>query len=179
MMPALVVEDLGDGARQLVVQEALETNSAFRVSVLSFTPQTNMGVVVLGRSGHNHVFRTGFDVGLGFSFGEEEAGGFNHVFCAYCAPSDFCGVLAGGHADVLAVDDEFGSFEVVIHGAFELTVHCVVLEHVGHVVYGKKVVDGNNLNVVTLGGGAEDKATDTAKAIDTDFSHFGYFEYWV
>lgn len=91
----------------------------------------------------------------------------------------FCGVLAGGDTDVLAVDDEFALFEVVIYGAFELTVHCVVFEHVGHVVYGQQVVDGNNLDVVTLDGGTEDKATDTSKAIDTDFSHFGYFEYWV
>jgi hypothetical protein len=137
------------------------------------------GGVVLGGSGHNHIFRTCFDVSLSFFLCEEEAGGFHDVFGTYCAPSDFCGVLAGGDTDVLAVDDEFALFEVVIYGAFELTVHCVVFEHVGHVVYGQQVVDGNNLDVVTLDGGTEDKATDTSKAIDTDFSHFGYFEYWV
>ncbi len=116
-------------------------------------------------------------MGLGFFFGEEETGGFNHVFCAYCAPCDFCGVLAGGHADVLAVDDEFGFLHVVVHGAVKLTVHGVILQHVSHVVYGKKVVDGNNLNVVTLGGSAENKATDTAKAVDTYFCHNKFFNY--
>ena len=39
------------------------------------------------------------------------------------------------------------------------------------------VFDVNNLNVVTLGGSAENKATDTAKAVDTYFCHNKFFNY--
>ena len=75
------------------------------------------------------------------------------------------------HADVLAVDDEFALFEVEVNSAVELAVHGVVLEHVSHVVNGKKVVDCNYFDVFALGGCAENEATDTAEAVNTDFSH--------
>lgn len=51
--------------------------------------------------------------------------------------------------------------------------HCVILEHVSHVVNGEEVVDGDYFDVVTFGGSAEDKATDASKAIDTNLSHSG------
>ena len=108
---------------------------------------------------------------LSFFLGEEETGGFYNVFSTYCAPCDFCGVLAGGNADVLAVYDEFALFHVVVNGAFELAVHGVILKHVSHVVYGEKVVDGNYFDVVALGGGTENETSDATKAIDTNLCH--------
>src|SRR5699024_8859916 len=43
-MPKLSLMTLARGARQLVVQEALETNCMSGVYLSRFTPQTNMGV---------------------------------------------------------------------------------------------------------------------------------------
>ncbi len=51
--------------------------------------------------------------------------------------------------------------------------HCVILEHVSHVVNGEKVVDGDNFDVFALCGGTEDKTADTAEAVNTYFSHSG------
>ena len=137
------------------------------------------GGVVLGGSRHYNVFCAGVDVTLGFFLCEEEAGGLNNVFSTYCTPGDFCGVLACCYADVLAVYNQFALFEVVVNGSVELAVHCVILQHVSHVVNGKKVVDSDYFDVVALGGGTEDEATDATETIDTYFSHSFEIEYWV
>ena len=72
---------------------------------------------------------------------------------------------------MFAVNDELAFLEVIVNSAVKLTVHCVILEHVSHVVNGEKVVDGNYFDVIAFGRGAEDKATDTAKTVNTYFCH--------
>ena len=109
---------------------------------------------------------------LSFFFGEEQTGRFNHVFSANTAPVDFFRVAASGYADFLAVYNQEALFEIVVYSAVELAVHGVILEHVSHVIYGKKVVDSYYFDVVTFGRSAEYEATDTAEAVDTDFCHF-------
>ncbi len=49
--------------------------------------------------------------------------------------------------------------------------HCVILKHVSHVVNGKKVVDSDNFDVISLGGSTEYETSDAAKTINTYFSH--------
>ena len=73
---------------------------------------------------------------LRFLFGQEEAGGFNHVFGSLGAPADLLRVAAGRYLDFLAVYNQDTALQIVVNGAVETSVHCVILQHVGHVVYG-------------------------------------------
>ncbi len=57
--------------------------------------------------------------------------------------------------------------------------HGVILEHVSHVVNGEEVVDSNYLDVVTLCRRTEHETSDTAEAVNTDFSHSNSINYWV
>jgi hypothetical protein len=50
-------------------------------------------------------------------------------------------------------------------------VHSVILEHVSQVIYGAKVVDTYDNDIVSFLSGAENKATDTAEAVNTYFNH--------
>ena len=166
----LVVEDLGDGSK--AVGGAGSVRYELLAGIGVFVDAANEhGGVVLGGSRHNHVLGTGFDVGLSLFLGEEETGGLNNVFSAYFAPCDFFRVAASGNADGLAVDNEEALFEVIVNSAVELAVHGVIFEHVGHVIYGKKVVDGNYFDVIAFGRGTENEASDASETINTDFSH--------
>ncbi len=166
----LVVEDLRDGGEAVGGAGSVGNELLSGISLLVHAAYEHGGVV-LGGSGHNDVFSAGLDVGLGFFFGEEETGRLNDVLSAYSAPADFFRVAARGNADFLAVDDQEGLVHVEVNGAVELAVHGVVLEHVSHVVNGEKVVDSNYFDVVALAGCAENEATDTAEAVNTNFSH--------
>ena len=72
---------------------------------------------------------------------------------------------------MLAVYDELALFYVAADFTLEAAVHGVILQHVSHVVDGEEVVDSNNFDVVTLGGGAENETTDAAETVNTNFSH--------
>ena len=51
--------------------------------------------------------------------------------------------------------------------------HGVILQHVGHVIYWKQVVDTNNYYVILVSlfeRSTENKATNTAKSVNTDFN---------
>ena len=108
---------------------------------------------------------------LSLLFGEEETSRLNYVFSTSLAPADLSGVLACGDTDRLAVYDKEALVHIVVYSAVEAAVHCVILQHVCHVVYGEKVVDCNNLDVVTLGGSAENETTDAAETVNTNLCH--------
>ena len=67
------------GARQLVVQEALETKVMSLVYLSRLTPQTNMGGVILGGSAHDDVLGAGVDVALAELLGQVFAGALADV----------------------------------------------------------------------------------------------------
>ena len=52
--------------------------------------------------------------------------------------------------------------------------HSVILEHVSQVVYGAEVIDTYNLDVIASLSCAEYETTDTAKSVNTNFSHFTF-----
>ncbi len=165
----LVVEHLGDGSEAVGGAGSVRNELLACVGVSIYAAYEHGGVVLRG-SRHNHVLCTCFDVSLSFFFGKEETGRFYYVFCFYCAPVDFFRVAACGNADVLAIDDEFALFEVIVYGAVEATVHCVVFEHVSHVVHGNQVVDAHHFDVVVRAGCTEHQTADTAETVDTDFN---------
>ena len=166
-----IVEDFGDRCETVCGAGCVRYElCALYVCVLVDTAYEH-GSVILGGGGHNHILGAGVDVTLRFLFGQEEAGGFNHVFGSLGAPADLLRVAAGRYLDFLAVYNQDTALQIVVNGAVETSVHCVILQHVGHVVYGKKVVDCHNLDVVSLCGGAEHETSDTAESVNTNLCH--------
>ena len=88
---------------------------------------------------------------LCFFLCQEQTGRLNYVFCFNTTPVDFFRVAACGNADFFAIDDQEALLHIVVNSAFETTVHCVVFQHVSHVVNGKKVVDSYYFDVVSFG----------------------------
>jgi hypothetical protein len=88
----------------------------------------------------------------------------------YSAPTEAQGMSEDG--DLAAVDDE-GAL-LGIHGAGELAVNRVILEHVSHVLgVHEGVVQSDDLNIVMSQGSAESETADAAKAIDTNLREHG------
>jgi hypothetical protein len=98
---------------------------------------------------------------------KEMAGRLDHDVGLNLAPLQRLGVALGAKADAPAVDQQVVAVDG--HGAGEIAVHRVVLEHVGEVVGFEQVVDGDHLEVCKLlftGDGAEGHAPDAAEAVD-------------
>ena len=82
----LVVEDFSDGGKAVGGAGSVGHElGAFHVSV-GVHAANEHGGVVLGGSGHNHIFRTCFDVSLSFFLCEEEAGGFQLTISIFSNP---------------------------------------------------------------------------------------------
>ena len=103
--------------------------------------------------------------------GEEQTGRLDDVLCANLIPSEFVGVLAGRHTDLLAVDDELRLLDVSLNRALELTMHRVILQHVGQIVNGAEVIDAHDLDVRTILSSAENETADTTETVNTNFNH--------
>ena len=118
------------GARQLVVQLALDTTASLLFKVSSLTPITmTASMASLRRNAQQHLFGAGLHVEHALFLGTKYAGGFQHHFDAHGAPAQFGGVAHGGDFNFFSVHDDgvIGGFHLVgIHAA-----HAVVLEQVG------------------------------------------------
>jgi len=108
-------------------------------------------------------------VGLSLLLGEEQTGRLDDVLGAYFVPLQVCGILLGGYADDVAVDDELALLHVVVDRTVETAVYRVVLEHVSHVVYRNEVVDTYHLNVCIVARSTEYQTADTTETVDTYF----------
>ncbi len=106
---------------------------------------------------------------LSLLLGQEQTGRLDYVLGAHLVPLQVGGILLGGYADSLAVYDQQALLGVEINRAVETAVHRVVLEHVGHVVYGYEVVDTYYLDVLVGAGSAEYQTADTTETVDTNF----------
>ena len=125
---------------------------------------------VLRRSRHYHVFGTGCQVSLSLLLGQEQTRRLYDVLGTYLVPLQVCGILLGGDADGVAVDDQLALLHVAADFALELTVHRVILQHVSQVIYRAEVVDTYNLELVSLrASSTENHTADTTEAVDTDF----------
>ena len=95
------------GARQLVVQLALEMTLCLAGVVLVFVDAENQGdVFVGGRSGDDDLLHGRAEVSLGLGGIGEEAGGFDDDLRADGSPVQLGGVALGEDLDLLAVDGD-------------------------------------------------------------------------
>ena len=110
--------------------------------------------------------------------GEEAACRFDDVFSADFVPFEVCRIHFSRYADSFAVYDKAAVFNVGFNRAVELAMHRVIFEHVCHVVYRAEVVDAYDFDIVASLGSAENKASNTAKTINTNFNHCRYTPFY-
>ena len=162
-----IVQHFGDRGEAVGRAGSVRNDSLSFVGVVVYTHYEHRGVV-LRRSRHHDAFRTGFDVGFGLLFGQEQTGRLYYVFGADFVPFQVCGVFLSSYADRLTVDNQIAVFN--FDGTLELAVHRVVTQHVSHVFYANQVVDADNFNIVLGHSGTEHQTADAAETVDTDFN---------
>src|SRR5574344_1798145 len=76
---------------------------------------------------------------------------------------------------MVTVNDQFVFSRINFDSSIELSVHCIILKHVSHVINRQKVIDTyyNNIVLVSLfKSRTENETADTTKSINTYFNHF-------
>ena len=68
----------------------------------------------------------------------------------------------------MTVDNQFSIF--YLDRAVELTMHCIILKHVCHILYIDKVIDTYYLDVISFLCGSENQTADTTKTVNTNFN---------
>ena len=109
---------------------------------------------------------------LSFVFAQEQTCRFNNVFSTYSIPFQVSRVSFCSDADSLTVNDQLAVFNISFDSTVELAVHSVILQHVSQVIYRAKVVNTNDLNIVSFLSSAEYETSDTSESINTYFNHF-------
>ena len=102
---------------------------------------------------------------LSFFLSQEQTGRFNYVFSTYFVPFQVSRVLFSSDTDRLTVNDQFAVFNISFDSTVELTVHSIILQHVSQVIYRAKVVNTNDLNIVSFLSSAEYETSDTSESI--------------
>ena len=109
-------------------------------------------VTLLAGSRENHILGTCFQVLLGAVHGQVETGGFNDILGTNFTPGEVLCFLFSINVDVLTIDDELFLLQVIVNSALEAAMHGVILEHIGHVVNVKQVIDTYYLDFVNIFG---------------------------
>src|SRR5688572_22217721 len=124
-------------------------------------------VLVGGGSGDQDFLGARLDVLLGCCSLGEEARGLDDDVHAQVGPRQVCGITFGKHLDGVAVDDQVALFD--LNGFGQAAADGVVLQQVGQCLGAGEVVDGNDLEVRTLGKRCAEVVTaNAAKAVDTN-----------
>ena len=165
----LVVEHLSDGSEAVGRARCVRDELLACISIGVDTAYEHRGSI-LRRSRHYDILGTGGDVGLSLLLGKEQTGRLDDVLGLYLVPFEVCGVLLCRYADCLAVDDQQVLLGIIVYRTVETTVHSVVLQHVGKVVYRAEIVDADDVILVGLRAcGTEYHTADTSETVDTNF----------
>merc|ERR1712133_346810 len=156
---------LASGAKQFVVQEALETNFQARIVFLMINSHHKHGCIRRWSRDYN-LLSASRHVHGGFLRAGEASCRLHNVFSTSICPFDGGGVTFVEDSDLLSVDVE--ELTVFFDLTLELTMGGVVLEHVDHVVKRNEGVVDCHDRCTLLYSSTKDKATDTAKAIDSN-----------
>ncbi len=168
-MPHVSRMTLTTGARQLVVQLALEMMLCLAGSYLSVVDAQHDGdVFVGGRSRDDDLLHGRAQVRLGLGGVGKAAGGLNDDLCADGGPIQLGGVRLGEDLDLLAVDRD----EILAGRDFvgQVAQDRVVLEQMGQRCRAGQVVDGNKIDLWIAKRGAQDIAANAAEAVDSNLN---------
>src|SRR5215211_6795500 len=169
--PEAVEQDLGQGDHRVGRAGGVGDDVvAGRVVRLVVDPHHDGDVLVLGRGRDDDLPGPALEVQGGVVALGEAAGGLDDHVDAEVAPGQLGRVLLGAGQDPLAADGD--RLVVVAQLAVEAAEGRVVLEQVGQGPVVGEVVDGDDLDVLALGG-PEVVAADAAEAVDPDADGHG------
>lgn len=127
------------------------------------------GIGAFGRGRDDHFAGAGADMRGRLGSVGEQAGAFKHHVDLLGGPGQLGRIADGADGNPVAVDGQ--AFLIVLHVCIKSAVHGVVFEQVGIDRAVAQVVDGDDLQVLTVALGikcAQDITADTAKTIDCD-----------
>ena len=168
----LLVDDIGERGQTVRRAAGVGDNAHVRAVLVAVDAEDKgRSRVVLGGRGEDNLLRAALEVAAGLVGGVVGAGGLDDVLRAALAPVDHRGIGLAVDLDVAAVDDEVAAG--VLHGAGEVAEHGVVLEQIDHIVdVCLAQVHAADLKLLrALRQNAQDDASDTTEAVDTDFDH--------
>ena len=108
---------------------------------------------------------------LSLFLSQEQTSRFYYVFSTYCIPLQISRIAFCCYADFLTVYDQLAVFNVSFDSSVELTMHCIVFQHVCQVINRAKVVNTYDLNIASLLSSTENETSDTAETVNTYFNH--------
>ncbi len=116
-------------------------------------PVDHGGIGTLGRGGNDHLARTGADVRGGLGAVGEQTGAFEHHVDLLGGPGQLGRVADRADGNTVTVDGQ--AFVVMFYAGIEGAVDSVVFEQVGIDRAVAEVVDGDDLQVLTVTLGIE------------------------
>ena len=162
------------GARQLVVQEALET-MWWLVGVVLFVVHAHHDgqVDFFGGCRYDHLPGTRFQVSSGLGTADKNSRGLDHQVNPHIIPGNSGGVPFGKGPDGGAVHHQI--VPGGLHFAGKQPVVGIVFEEAGVGLHVEEVVDRHDLEGVrvALHGGLDDLATNPSESIYADPKHGG------
>jgi hypothetical protein len=171
-IPHLSLRTLEIGARQLVVQEALETTV---LVVLMVDTDDKDWAVILWWGGEDNLFGATLDVKITFFLSKENTGGLANVVSSSGSPSDFSWIGFVEDLNELSVNSDTSIS--LLDLMWESSMDGVVLEEIDEIVKRHEwIIDGHNVGFVGVvhEGTSEDKSTDSSESVDThsNLAHF-------
>ena len=162
------------GAKQLVVQEALETTLVLGRKVTVVDTQYNGASVALGGCGNDHFLGSRLDMTGGQFLGHEQARTLDNHVDSELAPRKSGRTLTESQAaNFLPVDDQ-RILGRSLDRPIEATLSRIVLQEIGQVVGGDQVVDGDDLELIAkqslVDQGAKNQTANATETINSNFS---------
>ena len=105
---------------------------------------------------------------LCFLLCKEETCRLNYILCSNLVPFQIGRILLCCDSDCIAVNNQFAILN--LYCSVELAMHCVILEHICHILYINKVVNSYNLNIISVLCSSENQTSDTSESVDTNFN---------
>src|SRR5258705_13316194 len=123
------------------------------------------GVGIFRRRRNNHFFHRRPKVLLRLGSLGEQAGGLDHYIRANTGPVDFRRVLHLENLDGLSLDAD--CVVGVRNGVRQISQHGVIFQKVREGFGVRNIVDGDELDILVVDGGANNIASEAAKAVDS------------
>src|SRR5207248_5169992 len=163
-----VLKNFGDGREAIRGAGGVGNDVMLRgVVALVVDPKNEGGVGAVRGRRDNDLFHGGAEMLLRVRAFGKEAGGLHDDFRADGSPIEFGGILDAEHREATTVyrDAVVG----MSHFVRQIAEHRIVFQQVRECFSVGDVVDGNELNILVVDGGAQDVATDAAEAVNANF----------
>src|SRR5574344_283780 len=106
-----------------------------------------------------------------------ETSRLNNILSTDFIPFQISSIFLSCDTDVVTINNQFVLCCINLDCSVELSVHCIILQHVSHVLYREKVINTYYYNVVLVSlfkSRTENETADTTETVNTNFNHFTY-----